>query len=81
MWQKEGIDEAPSKSPCCGNATVKNPKKGKESPEVNFNLWTGEQRRDQVQVENNIQCWPCSSLIQDFCCKAQNLLKKSLEVK
>jgi hypothetical protein len=54
MWQKENVGEAPPKSSCCDTATVNESKGVKELSDVDFNLWTGKQRCNQL--EHDIRC-------------------------
>jgi arsenite methyltransferase len=49
MWQKEDGNEAPPQSSCCGSTTVTEPREVNGLPDVDFNVWTGELQRNQVE--------------------------------
>lgn len=54
MWQRENAEPAPPKSTCCGTATSLNAIKGTEGlPDVDFNLWTGELQRADLNISYN----------------------------
>jgi hypothetical protein len=49
MWQKEDGNETPPKSSCCGTTTVTELREVKGLPDVDFNVWTGELQRNQLE--------------------------------